>query len=50
MFAQQLAVFFLKRATAMVFLLCLDVLQQGLQLARAYRESAIAALPEERPI
>ena len=48
--AQQFAVLFLKRAGAMVLLLCLDVLQHGLKLAGAHRKRAIAALPEKGTI
>jgi hypothetical protein len=50
MSAQQLAVFLLKRASAMVFLLRLDVLQRGLDLTRTHREYAITALPEKASI
>jgi len=48
--AQQLAVFLLKCASAMVLLLCLDVLQHGLKLAGAHRKRGIAALPEKAAI
>jgi hypothetical protein len=48
--AQQLAVFLLKRASAMVLLLRLDVLQHGLELAGAHRKRGIAALPEKETI
>jgi len=49
-FVQQLPVFFLKRASTMVLLLAVNVLQNGLNLTRAYRKRAIAALPEKGPI
>jgi len=48
--AQQLAILLLKRASAMVLLLCPDVLQHGLKLTRAYRKRAVAALPEKTAI
>jgi hypothetical protein len=48
--AQQLAIFFLKRASAIVFLLRVNVLQHGLKLTLAYRERAITALPEKAAI
>ena len=48
--AQQVAEFLLKRASAMVFLLRLYILQHGIELARAYRKRAISALPQEPAI
>ena len=48
--AQQLAIFFLKAASAMVLLLCVNVLQYGLELTRAHRKRAITALPEKAAI
>jgi len=48
--AQQLAILLLKCASAMVLLLCFDVLQHGLKLTRAYRTRAIAALPEKASV
>jgi len=50
MLAQQLAVFLLKRASAMVLLLRVDVSQHGVELTRAHRKRAIAALPEKAVI
>ena len=50
LFAQQFAVFFLKCASAMMFLLRVDVLQHCIELARAHREGAITALPEKSAI
>ena len=50
MLAEQLAVFLLKRASAMVLLLGLDVLQHGIKLAAAHRKGGIAALPEKGTI
>ena len=50
MLAQQLAIFLLKRPSAMVLLLCLDVLQHGIELTRAHRKRAIPALPEKAAI
>jgi len=47
---QQFTVFVLERASAMVLLLCLDVLQNGLELAWGYRKRAVAALPEKAAI
>jgi hypothetical protein len=44
-FAQELAVFFLKGAAAMVFLLGVHVFEEGVELARAHRKRAVAALP-----
>jgi hypothetical protein len=44
-FAQELAVFFLKGAAAMVFLLGVHVFEEGVELARARRKRAVAALP-----
>jgi len=38
--AQQVAEVLLKRASAMVFLLRLYILQHGIELARAYRKRA----------
>jgi hypothetical protein len=43
--AQQLAVFLLKRASAMVLLLRLYVLQHSLEPTRAHRKRAISTLP-----
>ena len=43
MCAQQLAVFLLECASAMVFLLRVNVLQHGLKLTRAHREHAVTA-------
>ncbi len=48
--AQQVAEVLLKRASAMVLLLRLYILQHGIELARAYRKRAISALPQEPPI
>lgn len=48
--AQQLSIFFLKSASAMVLFLRLHVLQHGIELARANRESRITALPEKAAI
>ena len=48
--AQQVAEFLLKRASAMVLLLRLYILQHGIELARAYRKRAISALPQEPAI
>ena len=48
--AKQLAVFLLKRASAMVLLLCLDILHHGIELTRTHRKGAISALPEKTAI
>src|SRR5438309_2985589 len=48
--AQQVAEFLVKRASAMVLLLRLYILQHGIELARAYRKRAISALPQEPAI
>jgi hypothetical protein len=48
--AQQLAVFLLKGASAMVFLLRLYILQHSIELARTYRKRRISALPEKAAI
>jgi hypothetical protein len=48
--AKQPTVFLLKRACAMVLLLRLDVLHQGIQLTRSYRKGAITTLPEKTAI
>src|SRR5215475_5598567 len=45
--AQQSAVFLLKRASAVVFLLARYVLHDRIKLARAHRKRAVPALPEE---
>ena len=49
-FAQQLAVLLLKRASAMVLLLRLDVLQHRIELTRAHRKRPVSALPEKAAI
>jgi hypothetical protein len=46
-FAKELAIFFLERAFAMVFLLGLHVSTEGVELSRAHRKGAVAALPVE---
>jgi len=48
--AEQLAVFFLKGASAMVALLRIDVLHHGIKLMRAHRKDAITSLPEKTAI
>lgn len=48
--AQQLTVFLLKSAHAMVLWLGLNVLHDGIQLTRAYGKRAIPALPEKATI
>jgi len=48
--AKQLAIFLLKGASAMVFLLRVNVFQYGLELTRAHRKRAIPALPEKAAI
>ena len=48
--SQQLAVFLLKRADAMMLLLLLDVFQHGLELTRTYRKRPITALPKKSTI
>ena len=48
--AEQLPVFLLKRPRAMVLLLRLDVLQHAVEVTRAYRKRAVAALPEKPAI
>jgi hypothetical protein len=49
-FAQELAVFFLKGAAAMVFLPGIHVFEEGVELARAHRKRAVAALPVKAAI
>jgi hypothetical protein len=49
MLAQELAIFFLKRAAAVMFLLGFHVFYHGVQLTRADRKSSIAALPIKFP-
>jgi hypothetical protein len=48
--AKQLAVFLLKGASAMVFLLRVNVFHYGLELTRAHRKRAISPLPEKTAI
>src|SRR5882757_8379357 len=48
--AKQLAVFLLKRASAMVLLLPLDILHHGIELTRTHRKGAISPLPEKTAI
>jgi len=48
--AQQLAVLLLKRSSAMVRWLLLNVSQHGIKLTRAHRKRAISALPEKAAI
>jgi hypothetical protein len=48
--AQQLAIFFLKAASAMVLLLVIYVIQHRVELTRAHRKRAITALPEKAAI
>ena len=48
--AQQFAVFLLKGASTMVFLLPVDILHHGVQLARAHRKRGIPALPKKAAI
>src|SRR5438093_13699035 len=50
MLAQQLAILLLEGASAMVLLLCLDVIQYGIELAQAHRKRAIPTLPEKAAI
>ena len=50
MLAKQLAVFLLKGASAMVFLLCLDIFHHGIELTRTHRKGAISPLPEKTAI
>ena len=47
---QQFAIFLLKRASAMVLFLRVNVLQHGLQLTRTHRKNAIPALQEKAAI
>ena len=47
---QELAIFLLKGASAMMLLLCVNVLQQFLELTRTRRKGAIPALPEKAAI
>jgi hypothetical protein len=49
-FAQKLAILFLKGAGAMVFFLTLYVFEEGIKLTWAHRERAVAALPVEPPV
>ena len=44
-FAQELAIFFLKSAAAVVVFLGLDVSEESVELARANRKGAVATLP-----
>ena len=48
--AQQLALFLLKRAGAMMLLLRLDVLHHSLELTRTLRQRTLASLPEKAAI
>ena len=48
--AQQFAIFLLKRASAMVLFLRLNVLQHRLELTRAHRKRTIPTLPEKAAI
>ena len=48
--AEQLAIFFLKRASAMVLLLRPNVFQHSSELTRAHRKRAVPALPEKTAI
>src|SRR5438128_3399691 len=50
MLAQYLAILLLKGASAMVRLLRVNVLQHGLELARAHRKRTVAALPEKAAV